>query len=99
MCRGEAENRLITRDEIEKCLLEATAGPKAVEMKENAMKWKEAAEAAVAEGGSSDRNIRCFIDEMSLEIARKCNGGYNEVPKSVVVNSNEKVVEPAGLPA
>ncbi|KAJ6692456.1 GLUCOSYL/GLUCURONOSYL TRANSFERASES [Salix purpurea] len=99
MCRGEAENRLITRDEIEKCLLEATAGPKAVEMKENAMKWKEAAEAAVADGGSSDRNIRCFIDEMSLEIARQCNGGFNGVPKSVVVNSNEKVVELAGSSA
>ncbi|KAJ6345789.1 hypothetical protein OIU78_008448 [Salix suchowensis] len=99
MCRGEAENRLITRDEIEKCLLEATVGPKAVEMKENAMKWKEAAEAAVADGGSSDRNIRCFIDEMSVEIARKCNGGFNGVPKSVVVNSNEKVAELAGSSA
>ncbi|KAF2321027.1 hypothetical protein GH714_032898 [Hevea brasiliensis] len=57
MCRGQAENKLITRDEVEKCLLEATVGPKAAELKQNALKWKAAAEAAVAEGGSSYRNI------------------------------------------
>uniref|UniRef100_A0A2P2NGL4 Glycosyltransferase n=1 Tax=Rhizophora mucronata TaxID=61149 RepID=A0A2P2NGL4_RHIMU len=64
MCRGEAENRLILRDEVEKCLVNATVGPKAEEMKQNALKWKAAAEAAVAEGGSSDLNIHAFIDEM-----------------------------------
>ncbi|OMO73984.1 UDP-glucuronosyl/UDP-glucosyltransferase [Corchorus capsularis] len=64
MCRGEAEGRIIPREEVEKCLREATGGPKAVEMKENALKWKEAAEAAVADGGSSDRNIQDFIDEV-----------------------------------
>ncbi|XP_050211232.1 gallate 1-beta-glucosyltransferase 84A24-like [Mercurialis annua] len=64
MCRGMAENKLITRDEVEKCLLEATVGPKAEEMRQNALKWKEAAEAAVAEGGSSDRNIQAFVDEI-----------------------------------
>jgi UDP:flavonoid glycosyltransferase YjiC (YdhE family) len=99
LCRGEAENKLITRDEIEKCLLEATVGPKAVEMKQNAMKWKEAAEAAVAEGGSSDWNIRYFTDDIvkanESEIAGKCIGS-NEFPVSVVVKSNEKVVELVG---
>ncbi|KAL9333577.1 hypothetical protein Peur_073716 [Populus x canadensis] len=96
MSRGEAENKLITRDEIEKCLLEAAVGPKAVEMKQNAMKWKEAAAAAVAEGGSSDLNIRSFSDDIvkakESEIARKCIGS-NEFPVSVVVKSNEKVDE------
>ncbi|KAL3580463.1 hypothetical protein D5086_018298 [Populus alba] len=83
---------LLKHDEVpEKCLSEATAGPKAVEMKENAMKWKEAAEAAVAEGGSSDWNIRYFTDDIvkanESEIARKCIG------------SNEKVVELVGSSA
>nr|UOK09650.1 UDP-glycosyltransferase [Bergenia purpurascens] len=64
MCRGEAENKVITRDEVEKCLLEAISGPKAEEMKKNALKWKEVAEAAVAEGGSSDRNLQEFVDEV-----------------------------------
>ncbi|CAK7329997.1 unnamed protein product [Dovyalis caffra] len=74
LCRGEAENKLVTRDEIEKCLLEAAVGPKVVEMKQNALKWKKAAEAAVAEGGSSDRNIQSFVDavkRISIEIATK----------------------------
>ncbi|XP_021280755.1 limonoid UDP-glucosyltransferase-like [Herrania umbratica] len=64
MCRGAAENRIIRREEVEKCLLEVTQGTKAAEMKENALKWKAAAEEAVADGGSSDRNIQAFIDEV-----------------------------------
>ena len=74
MCRGEAENKLITRDEVEKCLIEATTGPKAAELKQNAMKWKKAAEQAVAEGGSSERNLQGFVDEVrrrSIEIIYK----------------------------
>lgn len=64
MCRGEAEDKIITRDEVEKCLLEAMKGPKAAEMKQNALKWKAAALAAVEEGGSSDRNLQEFVDEV-----------------------------------
>nr|AEW31187.1 glucosyltransferase [Vitis vinifera] len=74
MCRGEAENKLITRDEVEKCLIEATTRPKAAELKQNAMKWKKAAEQAVAEGGSSERNLQGFVDEVrrrSIEIIYK----------------------------
>jgi hypothetical protein len=71
-------------------------------MKQNAMKWKEAAAAAVAEGGSSDLNIRSFSDDIvkakESEIARKCIGS-NEFPVSVVVKSNEKVDELVGSSA
>ncbi|CDO97225.1 unnamed protein product [Coffea canephora] len=68
MCRGEAENKIVAREELEKCLREATNGPKAAEMKENAMKWKKLAADAVAEGGTSDRNLQEFVDE----IRRRC---------------------------
>ncbi|XP_061354585.1 gallate 1-beta-glucosyltransferase 84A24-like [Gastrolobium bilobum] len=74
MCRGEAANELITRDKVKRCLLEAIAGPKAEEMKQNMLRLKAAAEAAVAEGGSSDRNIQAFVDEVSkrsIEIKNK----------------------------
>ncbi|KAK3017071.1 hypothetical protein RJ639_007002 [Escallonia herrerae] len=64
MCRGEAENKITSGEEVEKCLREATSGPKAAEIKENALKWKKAAEEAVAEGGSSDRNLQAFVDEV-----------------------------------
>ncbi|CAL2279251.1 unnamed protein product [Prunus armeniaca] len=65
LSRGMAENRLVTRAEVEKCLLEATVGDKAVELRRNALKWKKAAEEAVAEGGSSDRSLEDFLDEIS----------------------------------
>uniref|UniRef100_A0A5B7B7K1 Glycosyltransferase n=1 Tax=Davidia involucrata TaxID=16924 RepID=A0A5B7B7K1_DAVIN len=74
MCRGEAEDRVIPRDEVEKCLREATSGPKAEEMKQNALKWKKTADEAVAEGGSSERNMQAFVDEVrrrSLDVTSK----------------------------
>ncbi|PON74705.1 UDP-glucuronosyl/UDP-glucosyltransferase [Parasponia andersonii] len=64
LSRGEAEDRVVPRDEIEKCLIEATEGEKAGELRRNALKWKSAAEEAVVEGGSSDQNIRDFIEEI-----------------------------------
>nr|XP_043625004.1 gallate 1-beta-glucosyltransferase 84A23-like [Erigeron canadensis] len=65
MSRGEAESRVIGRNEVEECLREATSGAKAAEMKKNVLKWKKAAEDAVAEGGTSDRNIQEFVDEVT----------------------------------
>ncbi|KAM0025226.1 putative UDP-glucuronosyl/UDP-glucosyltransferase, UDP-glycosyltransferase family [Helianthus debilis subsp. tardiflorus] len=64
MCRGEAEHKVIGRKEVEECLREATGGVRAAEMKTNVMKWKNAAAEAVAEGGTSDRNIQEFVDEI-----------------------------------
>uniref|UniRef100_A0A7C8YKQ1 Glycosyltransferase n=1 Tax=Opuntia streptacantha TaxID=393608 RepID=A0A7C8YKQ1_OPUST len=64
LSRGEQEKRTIPRDEVEKCLREATTGPKAAQMKKNALKWKAAAERAIADGGSSDQNIQDFVDEV-----------------------------------
>ena len=66
LSRGLAENRLILTDEVEKCLLEATVGPKAVEMKQRALKWKAAAAEAVAVCGSSDKNIQSFVEEIRM---------------------------------
>ncbi|KAI3803730.1 hypothetical protein L1987_31891 [Smallanthus sonchifolius] len=64
MCRGEAEGRVVGREEVEECLREATSGVRMAEMKANAMKWKKAAAEAVAGGGTSDRNIQEFVDEV-----------------------------------
>lgn len=62
MCRGEAENKIISREQVERCLIEATSGPNVAKIKENALNWKAAATKAVAEGGSSDRNLQEFVD-------------------------------------
>ncbi|KVH93316.1 limonoid UDP-glucosyltransferase-like [Cynara cardunculus var. scolymus] len=64
MCRGEAEERVIGREEIAKCLKEATSGAKATEMKKNALKWKKSAAEAVAEGGTSHRSIQEFVHDV-----------------------------------
>jgi len=58
------ENKFVTRDEVKKCLLEATIGEKAEDLKQNAIKWKKMAEEAVAIGGSSDRNLDEFLEEI-----------------------------------
>ncbi|XP_050895019.1 limonoid UDP-glucosyltransferase-like [Lathyrus oleraceus] len=60
-CDGK---KLVKRDEVKKCLLEAMAGEKAEELKQNGSKWKKTAENAVAAGGSSDRHIDAFIEDI-----------------------------------
>ncbi|KAL3621119.1 hypothetical protein CASFOL_036031 [Castilleja foliolosa] len=71
MSRGEAEGRIIGRDEVERCLRAVTGGgEEAAEMRENAAKWKKVAAEAVAEGGSSYRNMEEFVYEVAM-IGRK----------------------------
>ncbi|KAK7847589.1 gallate 1-beta-glucosyltransferase [Quercus suber] len=71
----------------------------AVEMKQNALKWKAAAEAAFSEGGSSDRNIQAFVDEVrarSVAITGKstANGVALDLPeKSAEINGKVDLVE------
>ncbi|CAN7110359.1 unnamed protein product, partial [Brassica rapa subsp. narinosa] len=62
--RGAAEEKIVPREVVSEKLLEATVGKKAVEIRESARRWKEEAEAAVAYGGSSDRNFQEFVDEL-----------------------------------
>ncbi|KFK39470.1 hypothetical protein AALP_AA3G248400 [Arabis alpina] len=62
--RGEADEKSISREVVAEKLLEATVGEKAVELRENARRWKEEAEAAVAYGGSSHRNFGEFVDKL-----------------------------------
>ncbi|OVA01410.1 UDP-glucuronosyl/UDP-glucosyltransferase [Macleaya cordata] len=58
------EVELVTSEEVERCIVKATKGPKAEEMKKNVLKWKKVAEEAVTEGGSSYRNIQAFVDDI-----------------------------------
>ena len=65
MCRGDAEGRIVPRDEVARVLEAVVCGPRAEEIRVNALKWKKAAEAAVAEGGSSYMNMQCFVEEVA----------------------------------
>ncbi|KAK9677742.1 hypothetical protein RND81_11G164000 [Saponaria officinalis] len=82
LCRGEQDKRIIPRDEVERCLKEATFGPKAAEMKKNALKWKGAALEAITNGGSSDVNFKIYMDEIrkrseTVLANGHCNGHAN----------------------
>ncbi|CAI9104568.1 OLC1v1003270C1 [Oldenlandia corymbosa var. corymbosa] len=68
LSRGDFENRVIPRDEIAERLIEATTGFQAGELKENAEKYKKAADEAVAEGGSSTLNLLDFLNELAIGI-------------------------------
>ncbi|KAK3001395.1 hypothetical protein RJ639_022326 [Escallonia herrerae] len=55
---------LLGSEEVEKCIQEIMSGPRSDEYKTNAAKLKQAAREAVSDGGSSDRNIQLFVDEI-----------------------------------
>eukprot|EP00261_Vitis_vinifera_P014361 XP_003632054.3 PREDICTED: crocetin glucosyltransferase, chloroplastic [Vitis vinifera] len=56
---------IVESDEIKRCLeLVMGDGEEAKEMRRNAKKWKGLAREAVMEGGSSDKNLKNFMDEV-----------------------------------
>nr|BAG14302.1 sinapate glucosyltransferase [Gomphrena globosa] len=91
LTRGEHEKKIIPRDEVEKCLREATSGPKAEEMKENALKWKAHAEETIADGGSSDQNIDFFVEgvrKRSEVVLAKATNGVDANGYSLHIEAN-----------
>ncbi|KAL9231716.1 hypothetical protein vseg_006907 [Gypsophila vaccaria] len=55
---------LVGPEEIVKCIEEVMDGPRAAEIQAKAVEWKRVARDAVARGGSSDRNIQEFVDDI-----------------------------------
>ncbi|CAN6916148.1 unnamed protein product [Brassica oleracea] len=64
--RGAADEGIVPREFVAEKLLEATVGEKAKELRKSALKWKVEAEAAVAPGGSSEKNIREFVEKLGV---------------------------------
>lgn len=58
------ETGIVTRDVVEYCIREVMDGKRGEELKRNAKKWREIARKAVKEGGSSDRCINEFVDNL-----------------------------------
>ncbi|CAI0421404.1 unnamed protein product [Linum tenue] len=57
---------------IEWGVVEVMEGERAKGIRKNAEKWKTLARAAVADGGSSDRNIEDFVDELvNLQLLKR----------------------------
>ncbi|KAL1342866.1 hypothetical protein HN51_029342 [Arachis hypogaea] len=70
---SQAENKIVNRYEVKKCLLEAMVGEKAEQLKQNALKWKKAADDAISDGGSSDRNLDAFVEDIKNRGAAALN--------------------------
>ncbi|KAI5656461.1 hypothetical protein M9H77_25254 [Catharanthus roseus] len=58
------DNGIVKRDEIEKCIRQVMEGEKGEELRTNATKWKELAKKSVDEKGSSDMNIKEFVNKL-----------------------------------
>ncbi|KAG2675795.1 hypothetical protein I3760_12G023100 [Carya illinoinensis] len=58
---------IVSRDELEMCIMEVMVGTKSEEIKENASKWRKLAIRAVSSGGSSDKNINEFVGKLMKE--------------------------------
>lgn len=56
---------IVERDEFKRCLeIVMSGGEKGEELGRNAEKWKNLAKEAVKDGGSSDTNLKAFMDEV-----------------------------------
>ncbi|KAK8916550.1 hypothetical protein KSP39_PZI022237 [Platanthera zijinensis] len=58
-----------TRDDVKRCVAVAMDGEEADRMRNRAEKWREVARAAVAIGGSSDKNIEKFVGDVGKWVA------------------------------
>lgn len=60
---------LVGKEEVEKCLKTVMESQLGGEMRKNALQWKKLSKEAMVKGGSSERNIQEFVDEV---IASAC---------------------------
>lgn len=61
------EDGIVENEEIRRCLEEVMgSGEKGQELRNNAEKWRGLAREAVKEGGSSDKNLRAFLDDVEV---------------------------------
>ncbi|XP_077252961.1 mogroside I-E synthase-like isoform X1 [Tasmannia lanceolata] len=58
------ENGVVRREEMENCIIEVMEGVRGKEIKKNAGKWMEFAKEALAEDGSSIKNIDDFVAKL-----------------------------------
>ncbi|KAJ4833527.1 hypothetical protein Tsubulata_030061 [Turnera subulata] len=65
------DNGVVTKEEIERCIREVMEEGRGNEIRQNSEKWKELARKAVDEGGSSDKNIDEFLEELSSSVGTK----------------------------
>ncbi|KAG2707415.1 hypothetical protein I3760_05G147500 [Carya illinoinensis] len=70
----EDEKGVVRKEEFVMCLKEVMEGERSHEIKKNAMKWRELAKQSVSEGGSSDKRINEFVEQLMLRVNDKATG-------------------------
>lgn len=60
----EDEKGVVRKEQLVMCLKQVTEGEKSLEIRKNADKWKELAKNALGEGGSSDKCINEFVEQL-----------------------------------
>ncbi|GAB2219819.1 hypothetical protein Droror1_Dr00007456 [Drosera rotundifolia] len=70
VCPGE--DGVVGSEQIEKCVQEVVSGSRAAKYRAKAMNWKRAARDAVADGGSSEKVIEVFIDDVVRSSKSMC---------------------------
>lgn len=58
---------LVGKDEVEKGIRTVMESERGIELRINALRWKTLASAAMMEGGSSDKNIQEFVEEIAAK--------------------------------
>ncbi|KAM0823550.1 hypothetical protein ACQ4PT_070801 [Festuca glaucescens] len=64
----------LRRDAVRDALEAAVGGPDAETMAENARAWSAAAKTAVSRGGSSDRHVQAFVEEVVARASGRARG-------------------------
>ncbi|CAN6354448.1 unnamed protein product [Urochloa humidicola] len=73
----------VTRDALRACVDEVMSEPQAEAFRMRATAWKEEAAASVADGGSSDRNLQAFVEDIRLcHEKRGSEGGGSRIDSS-----------------
>ncbi|KAK9050255.1 hypothetical protein SSX86_006349 [Deinandra increscens subsp. villosa] len=62
------ENRIVKRENLLSCIKKIMEGKIGVVVRNNAEKWRDLAKLALAEGGSSDKDIDEFVRELKHEV-------------------------------
>eukprot|EP01018_Ginkgo_biloba_P015402 Gb_14886 [translate_table: standard] len=61
---NKREDGVVAREEVERCIRKVMEGEHGFELRKNALKWKNLAREAMGEGGSSNKNIEEFVNDV-----------------------------------
>ncbi|GMP82930.1 hypothetical protein CsSME_00037032 [Camellia sinensis var. sinensis] len=67
----EDEKGVVRREELVSCLKQVMEGERSVEIRKNVSKWKGLAKEAISEGGSSDKCIDEFVEQLKYSSNNK----------------------------